>query len=121
MKGILISLVIMGYVMLSLYKRFKRTIADNAQSATDDVYDNQQVYEETDFEHEEPAPAPANPYFSYEYEAPAAKPTAKPQPQPVVAQQPQTQSAAGWNGFDLRQAVIYQTVLNNHYIEEINQ
>ena len=117
MKGIFISLIIMSYVMFSLYRRFKRSIADSATEVTDEAYDNQDIYEDTDFEHEEPA-ASSNPYFSYEYETPAAKSTPKPQPETV--QQPQTPLATGWNGFDLKQAVIYQTVLNNHYIDEIN-
>ena len=69
------------------------------------------------------------PYFSYEYEEPAqakaqkqaprqARPQSAPantQPMPAVA----AVEAPLW--FDLRQAVIYQTVLNNPYVSEINQ
>ena len=69
------------------------------------------------------------PYFSYEYEEPAqakapkqsprqARPQSAPanmQPMPAVA----AVEASAW--FDLRQAVVYQTVLNNPYVSEINQ
>ena len=112
----------MSYVVLSLYRRFKRTLADSAQSSTADeeAYDNQEVYDEPSFEYEEPA-APSNPYFSYEYEA--AKPVndKTPKYQPVAEPQPLVDAVPQMNRFDLRQAVIYQTVLNNHYIDEINQ
>lgn len=66
------------------------------------------------------------PYFSYEQEMvdtafqAAAEPSSKPAPAPVVA----AVSAPAYKNtvdFDLRQAVIYQTILHNPYWTESRQ
>ncbi len=123
MKGVLITLVIVGYAVLSLYKRFKRTLAEGTTSVAGDTmeYEDVETSEESNFSFEESAPS-NNPYFSYEYEAPA--PSAKTESSKsseVINCSVQPQSVLDWNGFNLRQAVVYQTILNNHYIDEINQ
>ncbi len=123
MKGVLITLVIVGYAVLSLYKRFKRTLAEETTSVAGDTmeYEDVETSEESNFSFEESAPS-NNPYFSYEYEAPA--PSAKTESSKsseVINCSVQPQSVFDWNGFNLRQAVVYQTILNNHYIDEINQ
>ena len=117
MKGIFISLIIVSYIMLSLYRRFKRTLDNSAQTDTvgDEAYDDQVDHDEPSFAYEESA-EPSSPYFSYEYET--TEPVVK--KAPIVEPQLQVDTAPQRNRFDLRQAVIYQTVLNNHYIEEIN-
>ena len=65
------------------------------------------------------------PYFSYEYAEPSAPaaPRTNTRPQPATASIQPQQAVAVENApaFDLRQAVIYQTVLSNPYISEINQ
>ena len=69
------------------------------------------------------------PYFSYEYEEAPAQNASKPAPHTQVSkaqpQQPLRPAAsvepAATPWFDLRQAVIYNTVLNNPYNLEINQ
>ena len=117
MKITLIMLLVAGSFLWSLYKRFKRTVAETAG----DSMSEEQPYDEQDAVSEEPASA-SSPYFSYEYEmSPAPKNGATSRPQQAHAAKPQPVTVAERPmAFDLRQAVIYQTVLNNPYIDEIN-
>ncbi len=119
MKITIIMLLVAGSFLWSLYKRFKRTLAE---TASDDMTENQPSsghYDET----VEESDLSSSPYFSYEYDIPADQKTetvkgtqrpSAPKPQPVMATE---RSMA----FDIRQAVIYQTILNNPYLDEINQ
>ena len=123
MKGVLITLVIVGYAVLSLYKRFKRTLAEGTTSVAGDAmeYEDVETSEDSNSSFEESAPN-SNPYFSYEYAAPA--PSAKTEStksSEVINCSVQSQPVRDWNDFNLRHAVVYQTILNNHYIDEINQ
>jgi hypothetical protein len=65
--------------------------------------------------------AGASPYFTYEadsnntYRPKAGKVASAPAAKLVVAEEPQRPQ------FDLRQAVVSQVILNNKYIDEINQ
>ncbi len=119
MKTVITLLIVAVAFMVSLYRRFKRTLEETGGmeetggQSFDQPEESDEV-EETAF----------NPYFSYEYVAPKAEAPAeprKPQPAPAVKPQPVAAAASSPAAFDLRQAVIYQTVLNNPYIDEINQ
>lgn len=121
MKAVLIILLVIGSFVLSLYKRFKRTLDETSDNAEAD-----DQYYETTGDDEEDVDVVSNPYFSYEYES--SKPPVSPwtsksanfEPDFVANAQPmELQSKAP--AFDLRQAVIYHTVLNNQYVDEINQ
>ena len=118
MKVTLIMLLVAGSFLWSLYRRFKRTLAETVDVDTGD----EQTFDEQDAVYEETA-TPSAPYFSYEYDMPAdTKNMASPKPQPATAAKPQpVVSAERPLAFDLRQAVIYQTLLNNPYLEERNQ
>ncbi len=118
MKTVIILLLVFGSFVLSLYKRFKRTLAEAGDNADADG----QYYESTD-EAEEASETASAPYFSYEYDAPKQKAPAwdvKPEPVAAVKAQVTEVSQTKDSVFDLRQAVVYQTVLNNPYINEIN-
>lgn len=110
-------LFIAGSFLLSLYRRFKRTLAE---TASDDAREEQAI-DEQDVVYEEPT-SPSTPYFSYEYEMPAPRTESSPRPQSAAAAKPQPVAVVEIPmTFDLRQAVIYQTILNNPYLEERNQ
>lgn len=116
MKTILIILFVAISLMGSLYKRFKRLTAE----AENESMESEQTYDEVDDTVDEPSMQSA-PYFSYEFDIPAEKPVERAKkPQPVANVQP-VAAVERNNIFDLRQAVIYQTVLCNPYIDEINQ
>lgn len=119
MKESLITLAIIGYVAFSLYKRFKRNIAAASDDSSEEVFEEDSPGEEPQFIYEE-EPAQSSPYFSYEDVAPAPAPrptTKKKAAAAFVAPQPVCEHEA----FDLRKAVIYQTVLDNRYIDELNK
>lgn len=116
MKILLIILFVATSIMWSLYKRFQRTVVETESERESDeqTYDEQIPAEEVE--------NISSPYFSYEYEVPAEKPVVKEhKPQPVAVNVQPAVANEKNNGFDLRQAVIYQTVLSNPYIDEINQ
>jgi hypothetical protein len=116
MKTILIILFVAISLMGSLYKRFKRLTVETENESME----HEQTFDEADDKVDEPSMQSAS-YFSYEYDIPAEKPVMKEKkPQPVVNEQPVAVFERN-NVFDLRQAVIYQTVLCNPYIDEINQ
>ena len=120
MKFALTILFVMGSIMIALYSKFKRVLAE--QEGWQDEQSSERHDEETNdffsFEDEGEKVVVEQPSY-FTYEAPDAE-QAQPRPfkanvQPAfVEENPQT-------GFDLRQAVIYQTILNNNYIREINQ
>ncbi len=118
MKFTLIMLFVALSFVGSLYKRFKRTIAETADADRQD--DMQFDEQEPVFEQES---TQENPYFSYEYEQPTS-----PSPAPVQVKKQRVAAAPLFvtaseqpSDFDLRQAVVFQTILNNPYIDELNQ
>ena len=125
MKGLWIILLMAGFV-LPLFARFKRTLAETGNSASgtahmEDEEDKDDSFFDFDNVETEEAVAQPQPYFTYE--APEADVT----PKTVLKQAParpkpvQQDSKVYESAFDLRQAVIYQTVLNNKYINAENQ
>ena len=121
MKTVIIVLATIAYIGWAIYKRVNRAfgMADGGSTGQRQDYDEPDSEEEQEFVYEEPD-VQSNPYFSYEYESPAPNP--RPAGKPSVAAMVQREEVAeGLPQFDLRQAVIYQTVLNNRYISEINQ
>ena len=120
MKYALTILFVMGSIMIALYSKFKRVLAE--QEGWQDEQSSERPDEETNdffsFEDEGEKVVVEQPSY-FTYEAPDAEQTqlrpSKANVQPAIMEEtPQT-------GFDLRQAVIYQTILNNNYIREINQ
>lgn len=72
------------------------------------------------------ASSTASPYFSYEYESPSETQPSENKAHPIdhsahVQQNaaPSCDTPATDFNFDLRQAVIYQTILNNNYIADL--
>ena len=125
MKGLWIILVMAGFV-LPLFARFKRTMAETTDSVGDTAHmeddeDKDDGFFDFDNVETEEAVAQPQPYFTYE--APEADVT----PKTVLKQAParpkpvQQDAKVYESAFDLRQAVIYQTVLNNKYINAENQ
>lgn len=124
MSGLWIILVMAG-IVLPLFGKFKRTMAETGSSADDTEWQQSDEQNDDGFfdfdkvEAEETVAQP-QPYFTYEApEAPvtpkAAKKATKACPKPVQQETPAYEPA-----FDLRQAVIYQTLLNNKYISAEN-
>ena len=126
MKTMLLILFVALGGMSALYRRFKRVLDESGNA---DGGSEQQTYGDVDaesepayygdFVYEEPV-AQQSPYFTYE--APDVKPPDVKAPKAksvadsvIIEERLQTKS------FDLRQAVIYQTILNNPYIQERNQ
>jgi len=130
MKTVFVVLAITLYMGLSIYRKLKKQMMENQSGPAKCPIGDDANAEEYEFDDRT---TPENddlgqPYFSYEEEpAPTpkmskkAKNKAKPQP---VAAPVSCQPASVVEEpveFDLRQAVIYQTVLNNPYVSEINQ
>ena len=125
MKGLWTILVMAGFV-LPLFARFKRTMAEAADSVGDTAHmeddeDKDDGFFDFDNVENEEAVAEPQPYFTYEApEADVAPKTVRKQaptrPMSVQQEVPVYEPA-----FDLRQAVIYQTLLNNKYINAENQ
>ena len=84
-------------------------VADGAEESNDDSFFNFDTEEQREVE--QPS------YFTYEAPEPEVRRAPKPAQAPVrtVVEEPQPRPA-----FDLRQAVIYQTVLDNRYINAEN-
>ena len=113
MKTTLLILAVLFGVMPMLFARFKRAMAENG-SIRGGAAESEENSDAADgdifnFENEAEDAVEQQPYFTYE--APEAE-TAPVQPvrAMLTEEQPQQQR------FDLRQAVIYQTLLNNRYI-----
>ena len=128
MKTFLTVLFVMVAFVLSVYKSAKKQMDGNvaprrqraSANRTDNVESDESPFGKDDL---------GEPYFSYEYVSEESEPKANNKkakksrpvvenPRPVVAVSPAMDNVPV---FDLRQAVIYQTVLNNRYIDEINQ
>ena len=121
MKIMLLILFVALGSMSALYRRFKRVLDESGDvdgGSEQQSFGGIDVESEPtgygDFEYEEPV-VQKTPYFTYE--APEVNvPKAKPVVEPVIVEErPQHKS------FDLRQALIYQTILNNPYIQDRNQ
>ena len=69
------------------------------------------------FDDEEPEVVEQSPYVAYEAPQPEVQRTPKPAPASVQVEPEELQTRPA---FDLRQAVIYQTLLNNRYINAEN-
>ena len=125
MKGLWIVLLAVSFV-LPLFARFKRTLAetgdtagDTARTAGDESTDDG-FFDFDNVESEEAVGQP-QPYFTYEApEAEVAPKTVRRQA-PSVHKPVQQEAPVYEPAFDLRQAVIYQTILNNKYINAENQ
>ena len=125
MKGLWIILLMAGFV-LPLFARFKRTMAETGDSVSgtahvEDEEDKDDSFFDFDNVETEEAVAQPQPYFTYE------APEAEVAPQTVLKQAPacpkpvQQEAKVYEPAFDLRKAVIYQTLLNNKYINAENQ
>ena len=113
-----------GFV-LPLFARFKRTLAETGDSAgdtarTENDEDKDDGFFDFDNVETEEAVAQPQPYFTYE--APEAEVALKAMPKQAPARpKPVQQEAKVYEpAFDLRQAVVYQTLLNNKYINAEN-
>ena len=116
MKTLLLIVVLLLGGMPALYARFKRVLSEGSNPQEDDATQRygsaegrDDIFDFDNVDVEETVPTQQG-YFTYE--APEAKTSvsASPVMQSVVEnEQPQTI-------FDLRQAVIYQTLLNNRYL-----
>lgn len=123
---ILILLLFVGY---SLYKKVNKAAAAQMAQESDMPEDQDGVFFEEDpfsenaneFFEQEPVAENANEYFTYETEAVKTpkRNAAEPKPRPVAPVM--MEEAPALPRFDLRQAVIAQVILNNNYINEINQ
>ena len=109
----LIVLLVFTFIpsLVTLKKRTQAAAAFDAGSDSEDTEDS--FFNFDDVEAEEAAPAQA-PYFTYE--APQAEVDPVALVSTVAAVEEQTRPA-----FDLRSAIIYQTVLTNKYISLENQ
>ena len=121
-------LMVILFILLPIYRRARKQLDANQPSPrrrggmVGSADEDADVEEGTPFE----VDGLGEPVFSYEYgegtEQVAPKTARRPQPAPARKQpQPAVAVEVPAMQFDLRQAVIYQTVLNNPYIPEINQ
>ena len=125
MKGLWIILVMAGFV-LPLFARFKRTMAETADSVGDTAHmeddkDNDDGFFDFDNVESEEAVAEPQPYFTYEAPEVDVAPKTVRKPAPARPTPVQQETPVYEPAFDLRQAVIYQTLLNNKYINAENQ
>ena len=117
MKSLLLILFVLLGGMSALYTRFKRVLAESEGRQDENEYEPQPCYENpfVDEDECECAAARQEEYFTYET---ADEPMAENEEAsvPVMSlEEPVPQFA-----FDLRQAVVYQAVLNNRYINQGN-
>ena len=115
----------MAGIVLPLFGKFKRTMAETGSSAGDTEWQQSDEQKDDgffDFDNVEAEETVAQPQTYFTYEAPeapvapkSAKKTATARPKPVQQETPVYEPT-----FDLRQAVIYQTLLNNKYISAEN-
>lgn len=123
MNGLWIILVMAG-IVLPLFARFKRTMAEPVDSAdetarmeSNDESDDS-FFDFGDTETEETVAQP-QPYFTYETREDESAPKAV-HKQAKAAPKPMQEAPVNEQAFDLRQAIIYQTLLNNKYINAGN-
>ncbi len=120
MKFALTILFVMGSIMIALYSKFKRALDEQGgwQDEQSTERPDEEINDFFSFEDEGEKVVVEQPsYFTYE-----APEVAQAQPSPFKASmQPAMVEETPQTGFDLRQAIIYQTILNNNYIQEINQ
>ena len=128
METVLSVLIFAICIFIPLVRRVKKQVGDDNRpsrrrgwmsSAVEDIPSDAGIPKGVD--------GLGEPYFSYEYEessvpnvqrnAPRQQPATAPKARPVVA----VENIPAVSRFDLRQAVIYQTVLHNPYIAELNQ
>jgi len=121
MKTFLIIMLAVLWVGYKAYKGVRKTFADPEETVGTPTFSHDETAEEPEnpfvyeyeeepstFEEEEKAAG----YYTYETtEAPAAQPET-PRVAAMVAEVPEVESE---QPFDLRQAVIYQTILHNKY------
>jgi len=120
----------MVYLGMTYYVKIKKQMKESHRQPVDRPLGDGHVADEDESDAGIPYETDGlgQPYFSYESE-PAPVPQKpkraekKAKTQPAVAPKSYRPVAAVEEpfGFDLRQAVIYQTVLNNPYVSEINQ
>ncbi len=130
MKTVFIVLAITLYMGLSIYRKLKKQMMENQSGPARGPVGNQTNTDEYSVDDCSTSETDdlGQPYFTYEEEpAPISKKSKKvndkAKSQSVAAPmscQP-TSVAEETLEFDLRQAVIYQTILNNPYVSEINQ
>lgn len=128
MKSSVAIILFMLFAFLSMYRNVKKKLDDGSRAPRRRVGAEAAAGEEPDSGGgaSQGVDDLGEPYFSYEYEETPKRKTpkssTKPQPAPARMQpQPAVAVETPARQFDLRQAVIYQTVLNNPYVSEINQ
>ena len=128
MKTFLTVLFVMIAFVLSVYRSAKKQLDGNVaprRQRSSAIGSEETETENTPYGKDELG----EPYFSYEYVAEESdkkekrKKSKKSRPVGETSRQAVAVAMAADSVpvFDLRQAVIYQTVLNNRYIDEINQ
>ena len=122
MKTLLLILVLLLGGASSLYARFKRTVVEDVNPSGGEEGQNyvsseaeRDFFDFDDIEAEDAVPEqPA--YFTYE------GPVSEVKRDPVEAPIQQEESPMAIRPvFDLRQAVVYQTLLNNRYITNLEK
>ena len=115
MSALITILFVVVFMLLPLYTRFKKTVAEQEEHhGAQTIVDNDDSEFDGGFQ---------MPSFEYEVEGAETQP-AKARPATAPSQGRQETPAAEEAkpvGFDLRQAIIAQTILNAPYIRESNQ
>ena len=115
MSALITILFVVVFMLLPLYTRFKKTVAEQEEHhGAQTIVDNDDSEFDGGFQ---------MPSFEYEVEGAETQP-AKARPATAPSQGRQETPAADEAkpvGFDLRQAIIAQTILNAPYIRESNQ
>lgn len=113
MKSVLLILFVLFGGLSALYSRFKRVVAET--EGRQEEYDAQPTFEEEEelesSEESKSKVMPSYEYFSYETADEVESISEQKQESVFVEEE-----SAPKYAFDLRQAVIYQSVLNNQYI-----
>ena len=106
-------------ILPTLLAGAKKARANRADAFNDEADSNDDSSDDTffSFDTEEPKVAEQPSYFTYEAPEPEVQCAAKPAQATVRTEEEEPQPKPA---FDLRQAVIYQTVLNNRYINAEN-
>ena len=109
---LLIVFLLLGFLP-TLLAQSKRRVAAAADTSSDDGEQEDSFF---DFEEPEPAEEPASqsPYFTYEAPEAEVEHAKAPVQTAAYAEEPARPA------FDLRQAVVYQTLLTNNYINPGN-
>ena len=128
MKSGLAIVIFMLFFVFSLYRKARKQYDNSRPTKRQPVSVEKDAAGQVNSDEMKPDGVDdlGEPYFSYESEESlkrkAQKTSSRPQPS-MVRRQPQPAVAGETppRQFDLRQAVIYQTVLDNPYVSEINQ